>query len=63
MPTALQYIWLSSKDAEKRLRICSCKLMHRREAGDLAFEKRGNDYFYRFPANDKNKQPDSPKNA
>ena len=44
-----EYIWLSSKDTQKRLHISGCELSHRREAGELVFEKRGNSYFYRFP--------------
>ena len=41
-----------SKKRRKRLSITDCELMHRREAGELAFERRSIAYFYRFPAND-----------
>ena len=32
--------WLSSKEAMKHLKISGCELMHRRERGELKFEKR-----------------------
>lgn len=38
--------WLSSKEAMKHLKISGCELMHRRERGELKFEKRGRAYFY-----------------
>ncbi|WP_053976580.1 hypothetical protein [Mangrovimonas xylaniphaga] len=38
--------WLSSKEAMKKAKIKDCDLMHHRIHGDLAFEKRGNAYFY-----------------
>ncbi|MFK3873534.1 hypothetical protein [Pseudoalteromonas rhizosphaerae] len=38
--------WLSSKEAMAYLKITSCELMHRRERGELKFEKRGRAYFY-----------------
>ncbi|MCQ8878840.1 hypothetical protein NQT69_12580 [Pseudoalteromonas shioyasakiensis] len=38
--------WLSSKEAIKHLKISGCELMHRRERGELKFEKRGRAYFY-----------------
>ncbi|WP_171037724.1 hypothetical protein [Pseudoalteromonas ruthenica] len=41
--------WFSSKEALKALKINACELMHRRERGELTFEKRGNAYFYRLP--------------
>jgi hypothetical protein len=41
--------WLSSKEAQKKLKIKSCDLMHLREAGKLKFKKVGNAYFYFFP--------------
>lgn len=38
--------WLSSKETMKRLKVSSCKLMHKRLAGELKFKKVGNAYFY-----------------
>jgi hypothetical protein len=38
--------WLNSAATQKQLKIKGCELMHRREAGKLIFEKRGNAYFY-----------------
>jgi hypothetical protein len=38
--------WLNSAATQKHLKIKGCELMHRREAGKLIFEKRGNAYFY-----------------
>ena len=38
--------WLSSKGAMAHLKITGCELMHRRERGELKFEKRGRAYFY-----------------
>lgn len=38
--------WLSSKEAMAHLKITGCELMHRRERGELKFEKRGRAYFY-----------------
>jgi hypothetical protein len=38
--------WLSSKEAMKLLKISGCELMHRRERGDLKYERRGRAYFY-----------------
>jgi hypothetical protein len=44
--------WLSSKEALKYLKITDCELMHRRERGELKFEKRGRAYFYYFNSKD-----------
>lgn len=41
--------WLKSKDAQKKLKVSSCDLMHLREAGKLKFKKVGNAYYYFFP--------------
>ena len=38
--------WLSSSEAREKLRISSCALMHRREAGQLRFKKKGNAFLY-----------------
>lgn len=38
--------WLSSKEAQKAMKIQSCELMHLRVAGKLTFKKKGNAYFY-----------------
>lgn len=38
--------WLKSKDAQKKLKVSSCDLMHLREAGKLKFKKVGNAFFY-----------------
>jgi hypothetical protein len=38
--------WLKSKDAQKKLKVSSCDLMHLREAGRLKFKKVGNAYYY-----------------
>ena len=45
--------WLSSKEAMKKLKISGCELMHRRERGELKFEKRGRAYFYYIVASNK----------
>jgi hypothetical protein len=46
MTERIQKKWLSSAETQKKLKINGCELMHRREAGKLMFEKRGNAYFY-----------------
>ncbi|MGO2012724.1 hypothetical protein [Pseudoalteromonas sp.] len=38
--------WLSSEEAMAYLKITGCELMHRRERGELKFEKRERTYFY-----------------
>ena len=38
--------WLTSKKAEKALRVDSCKLMHLRLEGKLRFKKKGNAFLY-----------------
>lgn len=38
--------WLSSKEAQKKLKVKSCDLMHLREAGKLKFKKVGDAFFY-----------------
>lgn len=38
--------WLTSKEAEKALRVDACKLMHLRIEGRLRFQKRGNAFMY-----------------
>ena len=45
--------WLSSKEAMKHLKVSGCELMHRRERGELKFEKRGRAYFYYFVVSNK----------
>jgi hypothetical protein len=45
--------WLSSKEAQKALKVSSCKLMHLRVVGKLPYKKQGNAYFYQIP-----KQPE-----
>jgi len=40
--------WLTSKQTQKHLKISGCELMHKRERGELIFEKRGRAYFYYF---------------
>jgi len=44
--------WFSSKETMKLLKISDCELMHRRERGELKFEKRGRAYFYYFEIKD-----------
>jgi hypothetical protein len=44
--------WLSCKQAIAYLKISDCELMHRRERGELKFEKRGRAYFYYFEIKD-----------
>lgn len=39
--------WFSSKEMKSRLRVSDCELSHLRQSGVLAFEKRGNAFFYR----------------
>ncbi|MFC0116924.1 hypothetical protein ACFFK7_03155 [Pseudoalteromonas xiamenensis] len=41
-------MWLTSKQTQKYLKISGCQLMHKREHGELKFEKRGNAFFYYF---------------
>ena len=41
--------WFSSKVARTHFKISGCKLMHRREKGELEFKKVGNAYFYKLP--------------
>lgn len=41
-------MWLNSKQTQKHLKISGCQLMHKREHGELKFEKRGNAFFYYF---------------
>lgn len=38
--------WLSSKEAQKHLKIKGCDLMHHRVSGKLIFQKKGNAYLY-----------------
>lgn len=45
--------WLSSKEAQKALKVSSCELMHLRVVGKLPYKKQGNAYFYQIP-----KQPE-----
>ena len=45
--------WLSGKQAIDHLKISDCELMHRRERGELKFEKRGRAYFYFIKIKDK----------
>ncbi|MCO7189510.1 MULTISPECIES: hypothetical protein [unclassified Pseudoalteromonas] len=40
--------WLTSKQTQKHLKVSGCELMHRRERGELKFEKRGRAYYYYF---------------
>jgi hypothetical protein len=40
--------WLCSTDAMKALKISACELMHRRERGELDYQKKGNAYFYKI---------------
>ncbi|MDP5142662.1 hypothetical protein ORJ00_07925 [Rheinheimera baltica] len=46
--------WLTSKEAQKVLKVSSCELMHLRVVGKLPYKKQGNAYFYQIP-----KQPES----
>lgn len=41
-----KFAWLSSKEAKKALKLTDCQLMHKRERGELKFEKRGRAFFY-----------------
>ncbi|MDP5188383.1 hypothetical protein [Rheinheimera baltica] len=45
--------WLSSKEAQKALKVSSCELMHLRVVGKLPYKKQGNAYFYQIPINSK----------
>jgi len=47
--------WLTSKEAQKLLKISGCELMHLRASGKLKFKKQGNAYYYQLP----DKQGDS----
>ncbi|MCX2767123.1 hypothetical protein [Pseudoalteromonas sp. B530] len=40
--------WLTSKQTQKLLKISGCELMHRRERGQLKYQKRGRAYYYYF---------------
>jgi hypothetical protein len=53
--------WLSSKDAQKSLKIRGCDLMHFRVQGKLEFEKLGNAYFYSEKSLDELKNNPTPK--
>lgn len=44
-----KFEWLTSAEVKKILRISDCELMHRRERGELVFQKKGNAYFYKPP--------------
>lgn len=41
-------LWLSSKEAQKALKVDSCELMHFRLEGKLRFRKNGNAYLYDY---------------
>jgi hypothetical protein len=38
--------WLTSKQAQKLLKVSGCELMHLRVSGKLKFKKQGNSYYY-----------------
>lgn len=38
--------WITSKEAQKLLKISGCELMHLRTSGKLVFKKQGNAYYY-----------------
>lgn len=40
--------WLRSAEVCKMLRISTCELSHRRNAGEIPFKKKGNTYFYQL---------------
>ena len=46
--------WLASAEAKKKLKVSDCELMHKRQRGELVFQKKGNAYLYYFEENDKN---------
>lgn len=39
-------VWLTSKEAKKKLHVSDCHLMHIRTAGRLVFMKKGNAFLY-----------------
>ena len=41
--------WMKSDEIRKLLKISTCELAHRREAGELEFKKSGNTYLYKPP--------------
>lgn len=45
--------WFPSLEAQKKLKLRSCDLMHLRESGKLKFKKVGNAYYY-FISNPEN---------
>lgn len=47
--------WLTSKQTQQLLKIKGCELMHKRERGELKFEKLGRAYFYYFENVDQSK--------
>lgn len=47
--------WLTSKEAQKVLKVSGCKLMHLRVSGKLTFKKQGNAFYYRIVQSDSNK--------
>lgn len=49
--------WLSSKEAQKHLKIKGCDLMHQRVSGKLTYQKKGNAYLYLVDDLDKLKSP------
>ncbi|SNQ43836.1 hypothetical protein [Cellulophaga lytica] len=49
--------WLSSKEAQRYLKIKGCDLMHHRVSGKLTFQKKGNAFLYLVDDLDKLKSP------
>jgi len=45
----LNRTWLTSKEAQKELKVSGCELMHLRVSGKLIFKKKGNTYYYQLP--------------
>jgi len=50
--TKVNITWLTTKEAQKQLKISGCQLMHLRESGKLTFKKQGNAYYYRIKRSD-----------
>ena len=40
--------WLTSKEAQKSLKVSGCELMHLRVSGKLKFKKQGNAFYYQL---------------
>jgi hypothetical protein len=54
VPGKNNFVWMTSKEVKKHLRITSCELMHKRESALIPFRKNGNAYEYLIDAGERN---------